>query len=128
MKAHAAERHASRRSSRKLALALMVPLLVGPWAGCSPKPAADDDATTMQAGLDALSARHDSAEAIGQFRKVLARDPTHYGATFQLASALDAADKRAEARPLWEKTLQVADATQDRATADTARARLQAKP
>jgi len=217
LKARAADRHGPRRSSRKLALALMVPLLVGPWAGCSPKPAADDDATTMKAGLDALSARHDpgvavaafrkvlehnpnhygatfqlaaaleaagrpdearplwekmlamaeshddkqtaatarahlagdgsgseaatmqagldafyarhdSAEAIGQFRKVLARNPTHYGATFQLASALDAADKRAEARPLWEKTLQMADATQDTATADTARARLQAKP
>ena len=86
------------------------------------------EAATMQAGLDAFYARHDSAEAIGQFRKVLARNPTHYGATFQLASALDAADKRAEARPLWEKTLQMADATQDTATADTARARLQAKP
>src|SRR5207249_3773941 len=214
LKARAADRHGPRRSSRTLALALMVPLLVGPWAGCSAKPAADDDATTMkagldalyarhdpgvavaafrrvlehgpshygatfqlaaaleaagrpdearplwekmlamaeshddkqtaatarahlagdgsgsamQAGLDALYARHDSAEAIGQFRKVLARNPTHYGATFQLASALDAADKRAEARPLWEKTLQMADATQDTATADTARARLQAKP
>jgi len=86
------------------------------------------EAATMQAGLDALYARHDSTEAIAQFRKVLTRNPTHYGATFQLASALDAADKRAEARPLWEKTLQMAEATQDRAIADTARARLQAKP
>ena len=42
--------------------------------------------------------------------------------------ALDAADKRAEARPLCEKTLQMAEVTQDQATAGTARARLQAKP
>src|SRR5204863_203590 len=41
------------------------------------------DAATMQAGLDALYRRHDPAEAIVQFRKILERNPTHYGATFQ---------------------------------------------
>ena len=86
------------------------------------------EAATMQAGLDALYQRHDPVEAIVQFRKVLERNPTHYGATFQLASALDAAGKPAEARPLWEKMLQMAEAVQDKETADRARARLQAKP
>jgi tetratricopeptide (TPR) repeat protein len=85
------------------------------------------EAATMQAGLDALYKRHDSDEAIAQFLKVLERNPIHYGATFQLASALDAAGKRAEARPLWERMVQMAEATQDTATADAARARLQAK-
>ena len=128
MKAHAAERHASRRSGRKLALALMVPLLVGPWAGCSPKPAADDDATTMKAGLDALSARHDPGVAVAAFRKVLEHNPNHYGATFQLAAALEAAGRPDEARPLWEKMLQMAEASKDIETADKARARLHSTP
>ena len=82
----------------------------------------------MRVGLDALYQRHDPAAAIVQFRKVLELNPTHYGATYQLATALDAADKRAEARPLWEKMLQMAEAAQDGKTADTARGRLQANP
>jgi len=82
----------------------------------------------MQAGLDALYTRRDPAEAIAQFQKVLERNPTHYGATFQLASALDAAGKRAEARPLWDKMLQMADAARDVETANKVRARLQANP
>ena len=82
----------------------------------------------MQAGLDALYKRHDSAEAVVQFRKVLESNPTHYGATFQLATALDAAGKRAEARPLWEKMLEMAEASKDIDTADKARARLHSSP
>ena len=67
-------------------------------------------------------------EAIVQFRKVLEHNPTHYGATFQLATALDMAGKRAEARPLWEKMLQMAEASKDIETADKARARLHSTP
>ena len=51
-----------------------------------------------------------------------------YGATFQLATALDAAGKRAEARPLWEKMLEMAEASKDMDTADKARARLHSSP
>ena len=78
----------------------------------------------MQAGLDALYTRHDPDAAAARFRKVLEHNPTHYGATFQLASALDAAGKRDEARPLWEKVVQMADQYHDQSTAGTARARL----
>ena len=56
------------------------------------------------------------------FRRVLERNATHYGATFQLASALDAAGKGAEARPLWKKMLHMSVAAKDTKTADTARA------
>jgi tetratricopeptide repeat protein len=43
----------------------------------------------MRAGLDALYQRNDPAAAVARFREVLARNPTHYGATLQLAKALD---------------------------------------
>src|SRR2546425_455950 len=63
----------------------------------------------MTAGLDALYAKGDpkgDPEAAAPiFRKVLEQNPSHYGATFQLAMALDRAGKGAEARPLWEKVL-----------------------
>jgi cytochrome c-type biogenesis protein CcmH/NrfG len=78
----------------------------------------------MKAGLDALYTRHDPAAAATLFRKVLERNPTHYGATYQLATALDRAGKPAEARPLWDKVLAMAEAVRDTETASTARARL----
>ena len=78
----------------------------------------------MQAGLDALYTRHDPNAAAARFRKVLERNPTHYGATYQLAAALDAAGKGDEARPLWEKVLEMANQYHDEGTARTARARL----
>jgi len=43
----------------------------------------------MQAGLDALYKQGDPSEAATRFRQVLARNPDHYGATLQLAKALD---------------------------------------
>jgi Flp pilus assembly protein TadD len=86
------------------------------------------EAQAMQAGLDALYSRHEPDAAAAQFRKVLDRNPTHYGATYQLAAALDAAGRRDEARPLWEKMLQMAEASQDLKTANAARARLQSSP
>jgi tetratricopeptide (TPR) repeat protein len=92
------------------------------------QPPVETEETIMGAGLDALYQRHDPAVAAEEFQKVLANNPTHYGATFQLASALDAAGKRAEARPLWKKMLDMAVAVNDTATADTARARLTHEP
>ena len=84
--------------------------------------------TLMRQGLDARYAQHDPAAAAAAFRRVLEQNPTHYGATFQLASALDAAGKDAEARPLWKKMLDMAVAAKDTKTADTARARLAREP
>ena len=82
----------------------------------------------MQAGLDALYRQHDAQAAAAQFRQVLERNPNHYGATYQLASALDQAGKRDEARPVWEKVLQMAEGYNDTPTADTVRVRLQKRP
>ena len=45
-----------------------------------------------------------------------------------MSCSLDAAGKRAEARPLWEKMHEVAEASKDIDTADKARARLHSSP
>ena len=91
-------------------------------ATCSKAPQTEE--AMMKAGLDALYTRHDPAAAATLFRKVLERNPAHYGATYQLATALDRAGKPDEARPLWEKLLAMAEAVSDTETAGTARARL----
>jgi tetratricopeptide (TPR) repeat protein len=85
-------------------------------------------ADPMALGIEALHTRHDPAAAAALFREVLAQNPEHYGATFQLATALDQAGKPAEARPFWEKMLRMAEAIKDTATADRARARLAKSP
>ena len=78
----------------------------------------------MKNGLDALYVKSDPEAAVKAFRKVLAKNPEHYGANFQLAVALDRSGKSAEARPLWENSLAMAEAIKDETTADTARKRL----
>ena len=55
---------------------------------------------------------------------MLALNPNHYGANFQLAKALDAAGQTDAARAQWEKVLTMAEAAKDQASIDTARARL----
>src|SRR5713226_6394939 len=97
---------------------VVVSLLVA----CSKSPETEE--AMMKAGLDALYTRRDASAAIEQFRKVLERNPNHYGATFQLAMALERAGKPAEARPHWEKMLKMAEAANDTETAKTARGRL----
>ena len=82
----------------------------------------------MEAGLDALYKRRDYDGAAVRFRKALEKNPTHYGATFQLAMALDRAGKKAEARPLWLKVLQMAEIYNDKNTADMAREMLTRNP
>src|SRR6185503_11736380 len=82
----------------------------------------------MRAGLDALYGRRDPAAAVEAFRAVLAASPEHYGATFQLARALDAAGRPEQARPMWEKALAMAESLPDPATAGIARARLAGGP
>lgn len=91
-----------------------------------PAPAPEEAA--MKAGLAALYDRKDAASAVIEFRKVLGMNPSHYGATFQLAKALDQAGKPAEARPLWEKSLASAEGIKDEATAKVARERLARRP
>lgn len=97
-----------------------------PAAAPAPAPAAAEDpqAALMKVGLDALYQRADYEAAIAAFRQVLTLNPTHYGAHYQLATALDRAGKPAEARPLWEKVLTMAEGYKDNQTAVTARIRL----
>lgn len=82
----------------------------------------------MVLGLDLLHRQNNPTAAVDQFRKVLQKNPTHYGATYQLATALDLAGKPAEAKPVWTKMLGMATAIKDTTTAQTARKRLAAKP
>ena len=109
-----------------------VPLAIVAFAialgGCSSKPAVEDQAASMQAGLDALYTQRDPQAAAIEFRKVLSANPTHYGATYQLAAALDAAGRQDEARPLWERMLALAESSGDQRTAASVRARLGQPP
>jgi len=79
---------------------------------------------TMTLGLDLLYRQNNPGAAEEQFRKVLQKNPAHYGATYQLATALDKQGKEALARPLWTKVLGMATMYKDERTAATARARL----
>lgn len=93
-------------------------------------PNLSNDATQqqlMREGLALLRAGQ-SSNAAASFRRVLAINPSHYGAHYQLAVALDALGKAAEARALWERVLRMATEYQDAATATTARARLARRP
>lgn len=86
---------------------------------------ADDPlAEPMRQGLAELYEKKDAVRAAKIFREVLAKNPKHYGATFQLASALEQAGKRDEAKPLWTKTLDMAEAIKDTQTAAIARKHL----
>ena len=82
----------------------------------------------MKAGLDLLYTKRDPVSATVPFRKVLEANPTHYGATYQLAEALERAGRRDEARPLWEKVLAMAQGYRDAETLETARKRLEQRP
>jgi cytochrome c-type biogenesis protein CcmH/NrfG len=109
---------------RRLTFAITALFLISVLGACSKKPDAGSEAEIMKAGLTALYTRNDPNAAADQFRKVLERNPNHYGATFQLAIAVDRAGKPNDARPLWEKVLKIADGYNDKETAARARARL----
>src|SRR5262249_40704739 len=81
-------------------LGLLLVALVGGASWIKPWPAPEVLAqeSLMKSGLDALHTRNDPGSAAVQFRKVLALNPSHYGATFQLAAALDRLGKPEEAR------------------------------
>ena len=78
----------------------------------------------MALGIDLARRQNNPAAAAEQFRKVLQRNPTHYGATYQLAMALDKSGQAAQARLLWEKVLGMATTYKDEPTAQAARQRL----
>ena len=78
----------------------------------------------MALGLDLLYKQNKPGAAAEQFRKVLDRNPAHYGATYQLATALDRAGQPAQAQRIWERVLGMAVTYKDAATEQTARSRL----
>jgi protein O-mannosyl-transferase len=87
-------------------------------------PAAAETQREMKAGIEALYQRNDAAAAARHFRRVLTLNPDHYGATYQLAVALDRTGTRAEARRLWERMLPMAEQAGDSETLATVRKRL----
>jgi cytochrome c-type biogenesis protein CcmH/NrfG len=109
----------SRRDDLTVLGSLLVILLL---IACSKEPQTEEP--MMKAGTEFLYVKHDPNAAAAEFRKVLERNPNHYGATFQLATALDRAGKPEEARALWEKMIAMAEAVRDKDTAAVARARL----
>ncbi|MFO0760069.1 MAG: tetratricopeptide repeat protein [Byssovorax sp.] len=86
--------------------------------------AAERRAARMEEGVEAMYRRGDAAAAAVIFTEVLAEVPDHYGATYQLAVALDRQGKREEARARWEKVLSMATALKDEPTRKTAEERL----
>jgi len=86
--------------------------------------AVKDASVLMQAGLAAFYERNDARTAVEKFREVLQRQPFHYGATFQLAKALDQDGRHAEAAVWWARALEAAELISDTATARHARERL----
>lgn len=92
--------------------------------------ASSDSATSQAAmmgeGLRLLDEEHEAARAVDQFRALLAKNPDHYGATYQLARALDAAGRRDEATQVWQRMLSMAQAAGDKDTEERVRARLAA--
>jgi tetratricopeptide (TPR) repeat protein len=85
-----------------------------------------EDEKDMIDGLRLLDKDGDPLRAVEKFRALLARNPDHYGATFQLARALDAAGRRDEARTLWEKMRKMAEDVDDAATKKLVLERLEA--
>ena len=81
----------------------------------------------MERGLTSLYRNGDAIAAAATFSEVLARNPAHYGARYQLAVALDRAGKPDIARAVWTEVLHRADRVKDGKTAFIARSRL-AKP
>jgi hypothetical protein len=78
----------------------------------------------MKLGTHALYQGNDSHQAELIFRKVLRWNPTHYGATYQLAMALDAQARHKESRPIWRTVLEMSRKLKDQSTETIARDRI----
>jgi Tfp pilus assembly protein PilF len=78
----------------------------------------------MARGLDLMYKQNDPGAAIEQFQEIIKRNRTHYGASYQLAVALDRANRAEEAKQVWQRVLPMAIQYKDQKTIDTARARL----
>ncbi|HJZ61790.1 MAG TPA: tetratricopeptide repeat protein, partial [Miltoncostaeaceae bacterium] len=104
----------------------------GEWATAAAAydAAASADSTStearMRAGLLYAYRLGDSATAIERYRAVLALDPAHYGAHYQIAVALLAAGRRDEAIAAWSRFTPLAAAIGDQASIDGAPAELRA--
>jgi len=81
-------------------------------------------AAMMILGLDLMYRQNNPSAAADVFRKILQKNPTHYGATYQLAIALDRAGQQAQSRPVWQKVLGMATTYKDGRTAAIARSKL----
>jgi len=86
---------------------------------------AERDRLMMQEGLDALYASGAPERAVGVFRRVLALHPGHYGATYQLAVALERAGRADEARIAWAAVVPLAERFGDLATLALARGKVE---
>ena len=62
---------------------------------------------------------------VPKFQAILEKNPSHYGATLQLAKALDRAGRPGEALVLWKRMVEMAVAARDEATARLARTRVE---
>jgi tetratricopeptide (TPR) repeat protein len=80
----------------------------------------------MKEGLEALYQEHNPAKAAALFQRVLAQNPEHYGANFQLAKALDSQGLTEQANAYWIKSLALAQQYNDTETAAIASQRLKA--
>jgi cyclophilin family peptidyl-prolyl cis-trans isomerase len=85
-------------------------------------------ADQMSEGLDFLYTKNQPAKAEPLFRQVLKTAPTHYGANYQLAVALEREGKKDAAQKQWEVVLKMAEQIDDQPTADLARAYLPGFP
>jgi Tfp pilus assembly protein PilF len=80
--------------------------------------------STMALGLYDLYTKSDFPDAATEFRRVIAKNPAHYGATYQLAKTLNLMGQRDQATPLWRKVLGMATQYRDANTIQQAKDRL----
>jgi hypothetical protein len=97
---------ASPEVVERLRAAYSGPAAPAPWVerlvGWPAAATVEDVDRLMKDGLRMRYEEHAPARAAARFRKVLELNPTHFGAAYQLAAALDAAGRAFEARLVWE--------------------------
>ena len=94
-------------------------------------PTIDHCNALMERGLSMLHNEQNPRDAIGAFSEVLSQWPTHYGAAYQLAQALERDGQTASAKEAWERVAVNAHAVgahDDAAAAQSAIERLQQTP